>query len=266
MKVIFLLVAVLFYKGLDAGQSAAPIQIANTAPVVAVPVDETETTNTGQCKLFAWWWYISFDLLDGNESNDRLRYFIKRDADMAGCDIGQFCQSCGPMTCVLAEKYYACRNLCDHRPKTMHMSACKDVGIAHSIPYFLQLRARKVPIPSSVKEQYKSQKITWNQPFYYPQINKIVNPNWNADTDLNLAKGVPLPFDFPQVSKPGGILPGTPSPISTLTDGKGYDRIRTVQDAAKENAMLQEGILDTQRGYTAGTALAPSNMLTPKYP
>lgn len=221
-----------------------PIEAQNVMPVQENP---EEPNNTASCKLFAWWWYVTADMFDAS----RKEAFLTRDARLSGCDMGEFCATCGPFTCTLSEKYYACRNLCDNRPsKPRFLSACHAVGkVPHGLWYYIQKKKGMVPVPKHILEKYKDSKIVWERPFSFPQLNKLgKNTGWKGDDDQNLPEGVPFPFDYPQVAMSGGVPQGTPSPVSIRTDGKGYTRYRTIQDGA--NPMTDAALEAQKKQYT----------------
>ncbi len=269
MQIIFLLMCCLLGGGVYGTAQVSNLPVA--VPIGQKPIEAQNVTavaeelerpdNTANCKLFAWWWYVTPDMF----KDDRKYGFLIRDAQLSGCDMGEFCASCGPVTCTLDEKYYACRNLCDNRPsKPRFLTACHVAGKApHGLLYYWQKKKGIVPIPPDILEKYKADKVVWERPFFYPQINKKINVGWNGDDDQGLAQGVPFPLDSPQVSRSGGVVQGTPSPVSTMTDGKGYTRYRTIKDG--DNPMTDAALQAQQKQYTDTLSTLPTNGFTPTY-
>lgn len=271
MRIIFLFVCCVFSVSVygtapDATAGGLPVAVSVGQKSVeaqhVMPIEEQteEPNNTSNCKLFAWWWYVTPDMF----KDDRKYQFLIRDAQLAKCDMGEFCATCGPITCTLDEKYYACRNLCDNRPsKPRFLSMCHAVGkVPHELLYFLQKKAKNCANSTRYFKKYEADKITWEKPFFYPQINKKINIGWNGDDDQGLAQGVPFPLDSPQVSKSGGVLQGTPSPVSTMTDGKGYTRYKILDP---NNPLAAETLKAQRDQYTGITGTLPTNGLTPTY-
>jgi hypothetical protein len=83
--------------------------------------------------------------------------------------------------------------LCDNRTsKPRFLSACHAVGeVPHGLFYYIQKKKGIVPVPKDILEKYKDEKIVWERPFFYPQINKKINECCRLKFENNFNEKLP---------------------------------------------------------------------------